>query len=237
MKTIGLIGGMSWESSAVYYDLINKKVRELLGGFHSCKSILLTVDFDKIVTLQHEEEWDTLDDMMVEAAQQLERAGADIVVLCTNTMHLCSPAMIKSISIPFLHIAEATGMAILDKNIKKVALLGTKFTMEKDFYKGYLADHFGIEVITPTDEEREQVHNIIYQELVHGKFKNESRETYKNIIKNLELRGAEGVILGCTEIPLLISDADVDIPTFDTTTIHAEKAVEWALQASSAIKK
>jgi aspartate racemase len=233
MKTIGLIGGMSWESSAVYYDLINKKVRELLGGFHSCKSILLTVDFAKIVTLQHEGEWDTLDNMMVEAAQQLERAGADIVVLCTNTMHLCSPAMIKSISIPFLHIAEATGMAIIDKNIKKVALLGTKFTMEKDFYKGYLTDHFGIEVIIPTDKEREQVHHIIYQELVHGNFKNESRETYQKIIKNLELRGAEGVILGCTEIPLLISDADVDIPTFDTTTIHAEKAVEWALQTKS----
>ncbi|WP_218972246.1 aspartate/glutamate racemase family protein [Labilibaculum filiforme] len=146
-------------------------------------------------------------------------------------MHLCSPAIIKSISIPFLHIAEAAGMAIAEKNIKKVALLGTKFTMEKDFYKKYLNDKFNIEVIIPTDAEREQIHHIIYQELVHGNFKDESRNIYKKIIKNLEKRGAEGVILGCTEIPLLISESDVDIPTFDTTTIHAEKAVEWALQS------
>lgn len=230
MKTIGLIGGMSWESSAVYYDLINKKVRNVLGGFHSCRSILNTVDFAEIVRLQHEGEWNTLDNMMVEAAQQLERAGADIIVLCTNTMHLCSPAIIKNISIPFMHIAEATGMEIVSQNRTKVALLGTKFTMEKDFYKSFLADKFNIEVIIPSEEEREQIHNIIYQELVHGKFKTESRETYKSIIKNLENRGAEGVILGCTEIPLLIADSDVDIPTFDTTTIHAEKAVEWALK-------
>ena len=236
MKTIGLIGGMSWESSAVYYDLINKKVRELLGGFHSCKSIMLTVDFDKIQELQHKGDWDTLDKMMVESAQQLEKGGADIIVLCTNTMHLCSPAMIANISIPFLHIAEATGIEILNQNLKKIALLGTKFTMEKDFYKGYLADKYNIETIIPTDQEREQIHNIIYQELVHGNFKDESRQIYKDIIKNLEHRGAEGVILGCTEIPLLISKSDVDIPTFDTTTIHAEKAVEWALQKDSSSK-
>lgn len=235
MKTIGLIGGMSWESSAVYYDLINKKVRELLGGFHSCKSIMLTVDFDKIQELQHLGDWDTLDKMMIESAQQLEKAGADIIVLCTNTMHLCSPAMIANISIPFLHIAEATGMEIVSQKLKKIALLGTKFTMEKDFYKGYLADKFDIETIIPTDQEREQIHNIIYQELVHGTFKDESRQVYKDIIKNLEHRGAEGVILGCTEIPLLISESDVDIPIFDTTTIHAERAVEWALQTKSAL--
>ncbi len=229
MKTIGLIGGMSWESSAVYYDLINKKVKEVLGGFHSCKNIMVTVDFAEIEKLQHKDEWAALDDMMAESAKQLELAGADIVVLCTNTMHLCSQAIINSISIPFLHIAQATGMEIINKNLKKVGLLGTKFTMEKDFYKKYILDNFGIEVIIPNDEEIKKVHNIIYQELVHGNIKDDSREVYKNIIKNLQQRGAEGVILGCTEIPSLISDSDVDIHVFDTTTIHAEKAVEWAL--------
>jgi len=229
MKTIGLIGGMSWESSAVYYSLINKKVKEILGGFHSCKSILVTVDFAEIEKLQHQDEWEELDNMMAESAKQLELAGADIVVLCTNTMHLCSHAIIDNISIPFLHIAEATGSEIKSRGLKKVGLLGTKFTMEKDFYKEYIFNNFGIEVIIPSDEERKQVHNIIYQELVHGKIKDDSRETYKQIIKNLEQNGAEGVILGCTEIPLLISDSDVDIPVFDTTTIHAEKSVEWAL--------
>ncbi len=229
MKTIGLIGGMSWESSAVYYDLVNKKVRELLGGFHSCKNLMVTVDFAEIEVLQHQDKWEELDVMMVASAKQLEAAGADIIVLCTNTMHLCYPAIIKNISIPFLHIAEATGLDIVKKKINKVALLGTKFTMEKDFYKDYLLEKFNIEVIIPTNEEREHIHRIIYTELVHGKFKDDSREKYKEIIANLEQRGAQGVILGCTEIPLLISESDVSIPTFDTTTIHAEKAVEWAL--------
>lgn len=230
MKTIGLIGGMSWESSAVYYDLVNKKVREMLGGFHSCKNIMVTVDFAEIEKLQHLGEWKELDKMMVASAKQLEAAGADIVVLCTNTMHLCYPAIVKNISIPFLHIAEACGLEIVKKNIKKIALLGTKFTMEKDFYKDFLLEKFNVEVIIPTDEERDEIHRIIYSELVHGKFNYDSREIYKQIIGNIEKRGAEGVILGCTEIPLLISDSDVNIPTFDTTTIHAEKAVEWALE-------
>ena len=229
MKTIGLIGGMSWESSAVYYDLINKEVRKVLGGFHSCKSVMVTVDFAEIEVLQHQDEWEALNIMMVESAMQLEAAGADFVVLCTNTMHLCSPAIIENISIPFLHIAEATGLEIVKKNLKKVALLGTKYTMEKDFYKDYIFKKFGVEVIIPFEDEREQVHNIIYKELVHGQFKDNSRDTYKEIIRNLEKRGAEGVILGCTEIPLLISRSDVDITIFDTTTVHAEKAVEWAL--------
>ena len=230
MKTIGLIGGMSWESSIVYYELINKKVNELLGGFHSCKSLMYTVDFDNIVKLQHEDKWEDLDVIMVDAAKRLEKAGADIVVLCTNTMHLCSKAITDSISIPFMHIAEATGLAVADQNIKKVGLLGTKFTMEKDFYKKVLTDQFGIEVIIPNEQERNEVHRIIYEELVHGQIKTDSREMYKTIIGNLEKNGAEGVILGCTEIPLLISDSDVNIPTFDTTKIHAEKAVEWILK-------
>lgn len=230
MKTIGLIGGMSWESSAVYYNLINRKVKDVLGGFHSCKSIMLTVDFAEIEKLQHLGEWKTLDKMMAASAKQLQDAGADIIVLCTNTMHLCTPAILESISIPFLHIAEATGLEIVKQNLKKVVLLGTKFTMEKDFYKEYIFENFGVEVLIPEDEEMQQIHNIIYGELVKGVFKDDSREIYKNIIHNLEIKGAEGVILGCTEIPLLISDKDVNIPTFDTTTIHAEKAVEWAME-------
>ena len=229
MKTIGLIGGMSWESSAVYYELINKKVKQLLGGFHSCKSIMLTVDFAEIEKLQHEGNWAALDKMMADAAKRLEAVGADIVVLCTNTMHLCSEAIKQSISIPFLHIAEATAQEIQKQGIKKVALLGTKFTMEKDFYKSILINDFKIEVLIPSEEEREIVHNVIYNELVQGVIKDESREQYKTIIHNIEHQGAEGVILGCTEIPLLISQADVNIPVFDTTKIHAEKAVEWAL--------
>jgi aspartate racemase len=229
MKTIGLIGGMSWESSAVYYDLVNKEVREKLGGFHSSKSIMLTVDFDEIQRLQHIEDWEKLDQIMADAALRLETAGADLIVLCTNTMHLCTPAILENISIPFLHIAKATGLEIARRGLKKVALLGTKFTMEKDFYKTYIFENFGIEVIIPNKEERIEIHRIIYQELVQGEIKAESRETYKQIISNLEEKGAEGVILGCTEIPLLISDSDVNIDTFDSTAIHAKKAVEWAL--------
>ncbi len=229
MKTIGLIGGMSWESSAVYYELINQKVKEVLGGFHSCKNVMVTVDFAEVEKLQHDGNWDALDKMMATAAKQLELAGADVVILCTNTMHLCTEAIKSAISIPFLHIAEVTAQEITKQQLKKVALLGTKFTMEKDFYKDILIKKYGIEVLIPSEEERTKVHNIIYNELVHGQIKDTSRETYKTIIKNLEKRGAQGVILGCTEIPLLISDTDVAIPVFDTTKIHAEKAVEWVL--------
>jgi aspartate racemase len=230
MKTIGLIGGMSWESSSVYYNLINRKVREVLGGFHCAKSIMVTVEFAEIQRLQHNEDWKSLEAIMIKSAKQLEAAGADFVVLGTNTMHLCSPAIIENISIPFLHIAEATGMKIAGMGLKKVALLGTKFTMEKDFYKTYIFNKFGIEVIIPEEKEREQIHNTIYRELVLGLIKDESRKTFQQIIGNLEKRGAEGVILGCTEIPSLIKQTDVKIPVFDTTAIHAEKAVEWALR-------
>ena len=230
MKTIGLIGGMSWESSLVYYELINKKVKEVLGGFHSCKSIMISVDFAEIEKLQHENNWKVLDELMSTAAKQLELAGADIIILCTNTMHLCSNAIQKNISIPFFHIAEATAQEIAKNKLTKIALLGTKFTMEKDFYKQILINDFGIEVLIPTSDERQLVHNIIYNELVHGQINNDSREIYKTIIQNLEKRGAQGIILGCTEIPLLISNKDVTIPIFNTTKIHAEKAVEWALK-------
>lgn len=229
MKTIGLIGGMSWESSAVYYELINKRVKEILGGFHSAKCVLLSVDFADIEKLQYNDDWEGLNKLMVKSAQQVENSGADLLILCTNTMHLCSDAMTKNISIPFLHIAEATGEKIREKKLKKIALLGTKFTMEKDFYKDILAT-FGIDVIIPNAVDREMIHQVIYKELVLGQTDNNSREAFKRVIKDLETQGAEGVILGCTEIPLLIKQKDVDIPIFDTTKIHAESAVDMALK-------
>lgn len=230
MKTIGLIGGMSWESSKLYYEILNQKVKTELGGSHSCKSILLTVDFEEIHRLQGEGNWKKLDQIMIAAAQNLKRAGAEIILICANTMHLCSPAIVQNVSIPLLHIAEATGKAIVEQNVKKVALLGTKFTMEKDFYKDILTNQFGIEVLIPTAPERDAIHRIIYGELTQGIISDESRAVYQKIIKNLEEKGAKGVILGCTEIPLLIEEKDVDIPTFNTTKIHAESAVNWALE-------
>ncbi|MTI30224.1 aspartate/glutamate racemase family protein [Xanthovirga aplysinae] len=233
MKKIGLIGGMSWESSHVYYEIINKKVKEVLGGFHSSRCIMESVDFAEIERLQHKGDWDTLNKIMVESAKNLENAKADIILLCTNTMHLCSDQIIKNTKIPFLHIATATGNQIRKQNINKVLLLGTKFTMEKDFYKKILSENFNIEVMIPNEKDRNTVHDIIYNELVHGKIELESKIRYRNIINNSIKSGAEGVILGCTEIPLLINDSDVNIPIFDTTKIHAESAVEIALKKSN----
>ena len=232
MKVIGLIGGMSWESSAEYYKILNEKMKAIQGGMASCKCLMYTVDFAQIHTLQHEEDWEQLNALMADAAQRLYKGGAEVIILCTNTMHLCSEAIKAAVPIPFIHIGEATGEAIKAQQLTKVGLLGTKFTMEKDFYKKVLADKYGIETIIPDAADRDQIHQIIYGELVLGKIEDASREVFKSIIKKLEDQGAEGVILGCTEIPLLIKSTDVDIPTFDTTTIHAEKAVEWALQES-----
>ncbi len=229
MKTIGLIGGMSWESTAIYYELINKKVKKVLGGFHSAKSILTSVDFAEIENLQHNDDWNGLNKLMVQSTKQLENAGADLIILCTNTMHLCSHEMIKSTTVPFLHIATATGEKIKAEGLNKLALLGTKFTMEKDFYKNTLND-YGIEVMIPNEKDRNTIHHIIYKELVLGIIKDDSKEELKRIIKALELDGAQGVILGCTELPLLIKPQDVNIPVFDTTRIHAESAVEIALK-------
>lgn len=230
MKTIGMIGGMSWESSVVYYQLVNKRVRELLGGDYSCKSVMYTVDFDEIVKLQHKEEWGKLDRLMADAAVRCQKAGADIIVLCTNTMHLCKDAIEKSISVPFLHIAHATAEAISLYGLTKVALLGTKFTMEKDFYKREIEENYDIKVIVPDSGDRDIIHGIIYQELIKGIISEESRDRFKVIINSLREQGAEGVILGCTEIPLLIREGDVDIPIFDTTKIHAYKAVDFAIK-------
>jgi len=230
MKVIGMIGGTSWESTKEYYEIINKKVNEILGGNHSGKCLLYSVDFAEIVELSLKENWKVIDKIMVESAKRLEKGGADFIIICANTLHLCTKAINEIISLPLLHIAEATGAEIKKKNLKKVGLIGTKFTMEKDFYKDILNKKFGIEVLVPNHEDRNIINNIIYQELVNGKILDESRQKYVEIINKLEKNGAKGVILGCTEIPLLISDNDVRIPTFDTTRIHAEKAVEYALE-------
>ncbi|MBQ4819371.1 aspartate/glutamate racemase family protein [Aquimarina sp. MMG016] len=229
MKTIGLIGGMSWESTAIYYELLNKKVKELLGGFHSAKLLLNSVDFAQIEILQRHNDWDGLNKIMIKSAKQLENAGADLIILCTNTMHLCSEEIIENTSIPFLHIADATGKQIKTDGLKKVALLGTKFTMERDFYKNTLLQ-YGIKTIIPKEKDREIIHQIIYKELVLGVIKDSSKKELLRIINTLELKGAEGIILGCTEIPLLIKPDDVSVPIFDTTKIHAESAIKKALE-------
>lgn len=229
MKKIGLIGGMSWESSQVYYKIINEKVREIRGGFHSCKSVMESVDFAEIEALQHKNDWDALSKLMIEAAQNLERAGAEVVLICTNTMHLCADDIVQNTSIPLLHIADATGRAIQEGQVDSVLLLGTKFTMESDFYKNILLKDFGITTTIPDETDRLIVHNIIYEELVQGIISKTSKEKYLAIIDKWISKGVKGVILGCTEIPLLIQSKDLSIPVYDTTRIHSEAAVAYAL--------
>lgn len=230
MKTIGLIGGMSWESSLVYYRLINETVKERLGGLHSAKSILYSVDFAEIEEMQREGRWEEAGERMASAAKSLEAAGADLIVLCTNTMHKLAYAIEEATSLPFLHIADATAQAIKNHGHKRVALLATRFTMEQDFYTGRLRDVHGLEVLLPDEQERKLVHDIIYHELCVGIIREESKRTYQAIIERLVEEGAEAVILGCTEIGLLITAQDCTVPVFDTTAIHAEAAVEAALQ-------
>jgi len=230
MKTIGLIGGMSWESSIEYYRIINETAREKLGGLHSAKSLMVTVDFAEIEKLQHEDRWDDAAQILVKCAQDLERGGADCIVLCTNTMHKLADQIIDSVNIPFLHIADATAEKIIAAGMKKIGLLGTRFTMEHDFYKGRLIQNFGLEVLVPDKADRDIVHRVIYEELVQGKIVDASREEYKRIIASLIADGAQGIILGCTEIELLVKQADSSVPLFPTTHIHAATAVEFALK-------
>jgi len=230
MKTIGLLGGMSWESSLEYYRIINETVKTRLGGFHSAKSLMASVDFAEIEALQHAGDWDTLTQIMVDAAQHLEKGGAGVLVICTNTMHWMADDIQASINIPLLHIADAAAGAIKARNIVVVGLLGTRFTMEGDFYRLRLKEKHGLRVLIPPEQERESVHRIIYEELVKGDIQDSSREVYQKVIKHLQESGAQGVILGCTEIPLLVKQSDVAIPVFDTTTIHAQAAVDWALK-------
>ena len=229
MKTIGLIGGMSWESSLEYYRIINETVKEKLRGFHSAKIAMYSVDFEEVEKLQRQGNWDEATRLMIDAAQRIEKAGAEFVVICTNTMHKMAEEVQKSIDIPLLHIVDVTAEKIKGQGIRKVGLLGTRFTMEEDFYKGRLLKKHEIEVIIPEEEERVRIHNILYDELCLGEIKKLSRDKFKEIIENLVARGAEGVILGCTEIPLLVNQEDYEIPLFDTTAIHAITAVEYAV--------
>lgn len=228
MKTIGLIGGMSWESSKLYYEFINKRTNAILGGSHSAKLVMVSVDFAEIEKLTFANQWDDIGLLMKKAAQQLEKAGADIIILCTNTIHLVSHYITEHTNIPFLHIADATAQSIQKKKLRKVALLGTKFTMEKDFYSKILKENYQIETIIPAENDRQLIHDIIYNELVKGIFTETSKQTIIDIIKKLASHGVEGAILGCTELPILISENDVDIPIFDTGKIHAHRAVTIA---------
>jgi aspartate racemase len=230
MKTIGLIGGMSWESTREYYRILNEETRRALGGFHSAKCILYSVDFADIEKLQHEDRWEELTAIMVRAAHTLENAGADFILICTNTMHKMADDVQKSIGIPLLHLVDATAEQIRQDDLRKVGLLGTKFTMEQDFYKGRLSDRFGIEAIIPDNEDREYIHQVIYNELCQGIVNQVSREKFIQIINNLIDHGAEGLILGCTEIPLLVNQEDIRVPVYDTTEIHAKAAVVFALR-------
>lgn len=229
MKTIGLIGGMSWESSLEYYRIINEEVKLRLGGLHSARCILYSVDFAEIETLQHEGRWQEAAQIMANAGQSLERAGADFIILCTNTMHKLADAICAEINIPFLHIADATAQKIKAGGITKIGLLGTRFTMEHDFYKGRLVENFGLDVITPENHDRETVHRVIYDELCLGMIREDSKNQYQAIMDDLIKRGAQGIILGCTEIELLIHPDEGSVPLYPTTKIHALAAVDYAL--------
>lgn len=229
MKTIGMLGGMSWESTASYYKALNEGVKSQLGGLHSAKICLYSVDFDEIEKLQHQGNWSETALILAEAAKSVERGGADFLMICTNTMHKVVPEIESQISIPILHIADATAKILVRDGVTKVGLLGTRFTMEQDFYKGRITEKFGIEVIVPDTDEQTVVHDIIYQELCLGQINSDSRERYLEIIANLHAQGAQAVILGCTEIALLVKQSDTTVPLYDTTQIHAAHGVECAL--------
>jgi len=231
MKMIGLLGGMSWKSTAEYYRVINEQVNKRLGGLHSAKIAMVSLDFEEIERLQHEGRWDEATGIMIDAAKKVEKAGADFCLICTNTMHKMARQVIFNIRIPLLHIVDAAAEAIKTQGLKKIGLLGTKFTMEQDFYKGKLASDHGIEVIVPGQRDQKFINNVIYDELCLGEIKDSSRQQLKTIIRKLVREGAEGVVLGCTELPLLIRDEDSTVPLFDTCRLHAERAVEIALQA------
>jgi aspartate racemase len=233
MRTIGLIGGMSWESSIEYYRIINETVRGKLGGLHSAKCVMVSVDFAEIEPLQHLGKWNDATQILIAAARSVEAGGADFVLFCTNTMHKVADEVQKHLRIPILHIADATAQALKAAGLKKVGLLGTKFTMEKDFYKGRLVQKHNLEVIVPTAEAREVVHRVIYDELCVGETKPSSKTKYLDIIERLAKEGAQGIILGCTEISLLVKKEDSRVPLFDTTEIHAVTAVEYALEPAA----
>ena len=230
MKTIGLLGGMSWESTELYYRLINEGVKAQLGGLHSARIAMVSVDFQEIEEMQHNGDWNGAGQTLAQAARQIEAAGADFLLICTNTMHKVAPQIQAAIDIPILHLADATAKQIKAAGMKTVGLLGTAFTMEQDFYKGRLVEKHGLNVVVPSKADREIVHRIIYHELCLGQVKDASRNEYLRIMEDLRSRGAEGIIEGCTEIVLLVQQQHTNIPLFDTTSIHAEEAVLEAIE-------
>lgn len=232
MKTIGLIGGMSWESTLVYYRLINEAVKARLGGLHSAPLVLHSVDFDGIARLQQAGDWTAAAEQLASAARRLEAAGADFLLICANTMHKVAPAIEAAVGIPLLHVVDATAAAIRQAGLTRVGLLGTRFTMEQDFYAQRLQSH-GLAVIVPDADERALVHRVIYEELCLGKLVESSRADYRRVMATLAERGAHGIILGCTEIALLVDSTDATVPLFDTTRIHSEAAVDWALATTT----
>ena len=229
MKTIGLVGGMSWESTAHYYELLNKGAKERLGGRHSAKVLLYSIDFDELSTFQHSGRWDLANALVVDSARRLERGGADCVLICANTMHTAAPEVEAAVKIPLLHICDVTAEAITRSGVKRVGLLGTAFTMEMPFYKERLEEKFGLDVLVPNDADRAKTHRIIFDELVNGIVTPESRQSYREIIGRLVREGAEAVILGCTELMMIITSDDSPVPLFDTTTLHCAAALEFAL--------
>ncbi|HVI87744.1 MAG TPA: aspartate/glutamate racemase family protein [Dongiaceae bacterium] len=229
MKLIGMIGGLSWESTAEYYRIINRGAQAQLGGVHSARSLIHSLDFGAIEAMQHKGDWDAATAAMIDAARSLERGGAGFIVICSNTMHRMAAEIEAAIGIPLLHIADPTGAAITAAGFKRIGLIGTAFTMEQAFYRSRLEDKFALEVLTPTATDRHTVHEIIYQELVKGIVRDASREAYRGVITRLIERGAEAIILGCTEIMLLVGKEDSAVPLFDTTTLHAEAALTLAL--------
>jgi aspartate racemase len=229
LKTIGLIGGMSWESTVPYYRQVNETVKQHLGGLHSAKVVLYSVDFHEVERLQHAGDWDAAGVMLANAARSLQAAGADFLVLCTNTMHKVAPAIEAAVSIPLFHIADPTAEEIKRAGYTKIGLLGTRFTMEQAFYKERLRERHGLDVVVPEQADRDIVHRIIYEELCLGSIVDASRDEYRRIIAELVAQGAQAIILGCTEISLLVAQQDTPVPLFDTTGIHARKAAEWAL--------
>ncbi|MCD4721869.1 MAG: aspartate/glutamate racemase family protein [Desulfobacula sp.] len=230
MKTIGLIGGMSWESTAHYYAELNQGIKKALGGLHSARILLYSVDFGPIEKLQNKEDWESLGNIMADAARKVEKGGADCLLICTNTMHKLTGIVEDAVNIPLLHIADATAQVLVHDKIKRVGLLGTAYTMEQEFYKNRLISKFDLDVIIPDEKDRNSIHTIIYKELCLGQIKTQSQKTYLNITKRLAEKGAQGIILGCTEIGMLLKPEDIDIPLYDTAKIHAAKAVEWALK-------
>jgi aspartate racemase len=229
MKTAGLIGGMSWESTVPYYRVINRVVGETLGGLHSARLVVYSVDFQEIEHLQHAGRWTEAGEILVAAGRAVQRAGAEFIVLCTNTMHKVAPQLEAAVDLPLLHIADATATRVKAAALGRVGLLGTKFTMEEDFYRGRLERRHGLEVLVPQADQRETVHRVIYEELCRGSVRDESRVEYQRIVRDLIGRGAAGVILGCTEIGMLLGPQDAEVPLFDTARIHAEEAARYSL--------